>query len=421
VVWGSNDISRQKPVDTYLVRSQPSSLQSRLPQNGGDEMAQLTITFFKSQKTSFRIRTQNNHGSGYQHNVRTSGTKLMPTMIASRIPQKTFCKTWQMIVGFFFLLLVLQLEGCYYVQAARGQIDIMQRRRPVDEVIQDADSSDALREQLALVQEARRFSIYELHLPDNESYRSYADLERDFVVWNVFAAPEFSLQPKQGCYPVVGCVSYRGYFSREKADREADKLRKDGFDVVVGGVTAYSTLGRFSDPVLNTMMRTTDVDLVAVLFHELAHQRLYIKDDSEFNESFAAAVEEIGIERWLASRGQIDRLQEYASSREFRRRLMQYVQSARADLERLYGSQADEAEMRERKQAILNSLREEASREVDRDGRSSPGWLRSRLNNASLIPLSLYQGRLAEFRELLVQCNEDLRCFYRRAEVLAED
>ena len=296
----------------------------------------------------------------------------------------------------------------------------MQKRRPVDEVIQDADSPGALKERLILIKQARRFSIEELYLPDNDSYRSYADLERDFVVWNVFAAPEFSLQPKQWCYPVAGCVAYRGYFSKQNAERRAEKLKRDNFDVVVGGVTAYSTLGRFSDPVLSTMMRWTDLDLVAVLFHELAHQQLYVKDNSEFNESFASAVEEIGIERWLMSRDETDRLDEYRSSREFRRQLMEYVQSARAELDILYASSADESEMRERKLEILAALREEAGQKVEQTGRAAPGWLKSPLNNAALVPLSLYQGRLGEFREMLAQCEGDLRCFYERAEALAE-
>lgn len=344
----------------------------------------------------------------------------MPPIIINEISHASFREIRRVMIGFLFLLLILQVEGCYYMQAVRGHMDIMNKRRPVDEVIQDADSPDALKERLVLVKEARQFSIDELLLPDNDSYRTYADLERDFVVWNVFAAPEFSLQPRTWCYPVAGCVGYRGYFSKEDAEHQADKLKRDNFDVVVGGVSAYSTLGRFSDPVLNTMMRWTDLDLIAVLFHELAHQQLYVKDDSEFNESFASAVEEFGIERWLTNRGEINRLQEYRSSREFRQQLMQRVQSARADLRNLYESQADENEKRERKQAILNELKVEAARQVEQAGRRSPGWLKSPLNNASLIPLSLYQGRLAEFRELLAKCEGSLRCFYERAEALAE-
>jgi len=325
----------------------------------------------------------------------------------------------RVLIGLLLLALILQTEACYYMQAVRGHMDIMNKRRPVNEVIQDTDSPEALKERLQLVQEAREFSISKLYLPDNDSYRTYADLERDFVVWNVFAAPEFSLQAKTWCYPVAGCVGYRGYFAKEDAERQAEKLKGAGFDVIVGGVSAYSTLGKFSDPVLNTMMRWSDLDLVAVLFHELAHQQLYVKNDSEFNESFASAVEEFGVERWLRGRGEDSRLQEYRSSREFRQQLLQQVQAARADLETLYASELEQSDMRQGKQDILSALREAAGEQVERSGRNTPAWLRSPLNNATLIPLSLYQGRLDEFRQLLVECKEDLQCFYDQAEQLS--
>jgi len=206
----------------------------------------------------------------------------------------------------FLLLLFLcvPLTGCYYMQAASGQWEVMRKRQPIAEVIKDSETSPELAARLRLLDEARDFSIEILGLPDNKSYRSYADLERDYVVWNVFAAPEFSLTPKQWCFPVAGCVSYRGYFSKEDALRDSKRLSDDGFDVAVGGVAAYSTLGKFNDPILSTMMRWDDIDLIAVLFHELAHQVVYVKDDSAFNESFATAVEEIGVKLWLETRGE---------------------------------------------------------------------------------------------------------------------
>ena len=198
--------------------------------------------------------------------------------------------------------MLLMLSGCYYTQAARGQMEISRKREPIEDIVASDESPPDLVAQLTVVSEARQFSIDILGLPDNDSYRSYADLERDYVVWNIVAVPEFSLQAKTWCYPIVGCVSYRGYFSQDKAQKKADDLRDDGYDVALGGVAAYSTLGRFSDPILNTMMHWGEADLVAVMFHELAHQVLYIKDDTEFNESFATAVEEIGMQRWLATR-----------------------------------------------------------------------------------------------------------------------
>ena len=193
----------------------------------------------------------------------------------------------------------LVLDGCYYAQAVRGHMDLMSRRQDLAGVIDSPDASAELRNKLKLVQEARLFAVDQLLLPDNESYRSYADLERDYVVWNVFAAAEFELAAKSWCFPVAGCVAYRGYFNEEKARAKADRLRADGFDVAVGGVTAYSTLGRFADPVLNTMLAGSKGKLVGTLFHELAHQRLYLKGDTGFNESFASAVEELGIVAWF--------------------------------------------------------------------------------------------------------------------------
>ena len=190
-----------------------------------------------------------------------------------------------------FTMCALSMSGCYYVQAARGQLDVMSKREPIDELVATDATPGDLARRLELVLEARQFAVDELHLPDNDSYRSYADLGRDYVVWNVFAAPEFSLEPRTWCFPIAGCVAYRGYFSEEAAASKAAKLSDDGLDVGVGGVPAYSTLGKFDDPVLNTMMRWEDKDLIATLYHELAHQERYIKEDSECKESFSSAVE----------------------------------------------------------------------------------------------------------------------------------
>jgi len=315
---------------------------------------------------------------------------------------------------------LVSLHGCYYVQAVRGQLDVMHKREPIDQIIDSNDTPAALAERLKLVQDARQFSIEELRLPDNDSYRSYADLERDYVVWNVVAAPEFSLQPKTWCFPVAGCVNYRGYFAEDAARREARKLQNKGYDVAVGGVAAYSTLGKFSDPVLNTMMGFEDVDLAAVLFHELAHQELYIKGDSEFNESFASAVEEFGVRRWLASRGSEDELDAYQERRNLRQRLMELVEQARADLAAIYSADTDAETMRAKKQARLDQLEIAINAEIKRTGRESPEWLHDGLNNARLASMVLYNGRLPEFRDLLSDCNDDIECFYAAAATLAE-
>jgi len=326
----------------------------------------------------------------------------------------------RLLLGATFLLVILQVEGCYYLQAIRGHSDLMSRRRPMTEVIADDESSDALKGRLQLVMAARDFAVTDLLLPDTDSYRSYADLEREYVVWNVFAAPEFELEPKTWCYPVAGCVAYRGYFSEASARDFGTKLRNQGFDVAVGGVSAYSTLGRFSDPVLNTMMRWSDVDLVSTIFHELAHQKLYVKGDSTFNESFASAVAEIGIGRWLAAHGESDRLAASNDRKQLRRSMMELVAQAREGLVVLYDQDIDQQIMRDEKNVILNELSARAQLRVDAEATSANNWLAAPLNNARLVSLNLYEGRLNAFSEIAEECRQELDCFYARAEQLAE-
>jgi predicted aminopeptidase len=318
------------------------------------------------------------------------------------------------------LMLCLSASGCYYLQAAAGQWQVITKREPIETVIEDTGTPTQLAERLMLVQQARTFSIDELALPDNKSYRSYADIKRDYVVWNVFAAPEFSLEPRRWCFPIAGCVSYRGYFSRQAAYDESERLAKKGFDVMVGGVSAYSTLGNFDDPVLSSMLRWDDLQLVAVLFHELAHQVLYVKGDTGFNESFATAVEEFGMERWLSSRGQHDDIATYRERRELRQDLMALVASARSDLRTVYAAADSEEEKRRRKKARLEQLARAAGARLKQSGRDSASWRSGELNNAHLVSMALYQERLPAFRALLAGCNGDIRCFYAQAGALAK-
>jgi predicted aminopeptidase len=316
--------------------------------------------------------------------------------------------------------LCVLLPACYYVQATRGQIEVLSKREPIDEVLASPDTEEELGRRLRLVQEARQYSIDELGLPDNRSYRAYSDLERDYVVWNVFAAPEFSLDAREWCYPIVGCVSYRGYFSEEAANKEADKLRRKGFDVAVGGVPAYSTLGNFNDPVLNTMMRWDDVKLVSTLFHELAHQVLYIKDDTAFNESFATAVEEIGIEKWLAAHGRQEDMARYRAQKEQHRRFVELVSVAKLDLAGYYGRDIDPDAKRDLKSARLEQLAADVRAELKASGRNVNHWLTGDLNNARLLPMSLYDGQVPAFLALYADCDSELKCLYGEAGRIAE-
>ena len=207
----------------------------------------------------------------------------------------------------FAIAFVTVLGGCtnlgYYYQAVEGQMQIWHRSRPIKQVIDDAQTPAQIRERLELVLRVRDFASAELALPDNGSYRKYADVERPFVVWNAFAAGEFSVAPKEWCFLFAGCVGYRGYFSQAGAERFAEDLKRQGLDVFVAGIPAYSTLGWFDDPVLNTVVRYPDAQLAQLIFHELAHQVFYVAGDTMFNESFAVAVELEGVDRWLARDG----------------------------------------------------------------------------------------------------------------------
>ncbi len=306
------------------------------------------------------------------------------------------------------------------MQAVNGQLEVLRKREPIAELLQDPTLPEATRQRLVTVLDARRFAVETLLLPENDSYRTYTDLERDYVVWNVFAAPEFSLEPKTWCFPVVGCVAYRGYFSQASAERRARKLSRQGYDVYVGGVPAYSTLGRFDDPVLNTMLRWSDVDLVSTLFHELAHQRLFIKGDTGFNESFATAVAEFGLERWLSAKGRDAELDRYRARDELRRQLTTSADAAKLELNALYAQDIDDDLKRARKQRLIDALIAQAAEDAKRLGFEGPGWLRPPLNNARLASLALYRGQLDAFRRILVDCGSDIACFYAEAERLGD-
>lgn len=318
------------------------------------------------------------------------------------------------------LLAFAMLEGCYYMQAINGQMEVLRKRRPITEVISDDGTDEELRERLELVQEARQFAVDQLLLPENDSYLSYTDLEREFVVWNVFAAPEFSLTPEQWCYPVAGCVTYRGYFAEDKATKKAQKLEKKGLDVYVGGVAAYSTLGRFDDPVLNTMMRWSDEYLIRTLFHELAHQKLYVGGDTAFNESFATAVAEFGMQRWqleaplLPGSGDSE---QYEALLQAVRRL---VAITRAELESIYSSGESDDMMRSQKRSILRELSEDTQNRIDASGLPIQNWLAPPLNNARLASFGVYESNLPAFRTILESCSNDLACFYEDCSELAD-
>lgn len=324
------------------------------------------------------------------------------------------------------LLLPLLLGGCatlgYYGQAIRGHVDLLARARPVDTVIRDPATPPALRARLEQVKAARDFASRELGLPDNESYRRYADLGRPYAVWNVFATPELSLQPRQWCFLLVGCVSYRGYFAREHAEREAGVLRERGDDVYIGGVVAYSTLGTTDDPLLNTMLHRGVIETVAVVFHELAHQRVYLRGDTPFNESFAVAVEEEGVHRWLARPGQEQERERERIGRERRQAFTALLLRYRERLDRLYRSTIPDEDKRLDKLKLFAELRADYAALRTRWGGDDryDRWMSTDLNNAKLAAVGTYHRYAAAFRTLLARRNGDLEKFYEDVRALAE-
>jgi predicted aminopeptidase len=320
---------------------------------------------------------------------------------------------------------VLLLAGCsnagYYWQSVSGQLDIWRRERPVEEVIADPASTQALKERLARVTEIRDFASRELALPDNRSYRRYADLERPFVVWNVFATPEFSVQPMQWCVLFAGCVSYRGYFSKDEAERFAAGLTNDGNDIYVGGVPAYSTLGYFNDPVLNTFVNYPPYELARLLFHELAHQVVYVKDDSVFNESFAVAVEQEGLRRWLAKNGDDRQRADFERAQRIRSEFIGMVGRSRGELAALYRTPIAPDAMRERKREILVALSAEyQARRKEWGGYAGfDRWFAQQPNNAQLASVAIYTQLVPAFEVLLARESGDLPRFYAAVKELA--
>jgi predicted aminopeptidase len=322
------------------------------------------------------------------------------------------------------LLLVPLLGGCtaagYYWQGIRGQLDLLERARPIPVVL--ATTQDpALRRKLERVLTIREYASRELALPDNPSYRSYTDLGRRFVLWNVFATPELSLEPRQWCFPVAGCVNYRGYFDEAAARAEASQLGATGDDVYVGGVPAYSTLGYFNDPMLSTVIRYPDTEVARLIFHELAHQVAYAKDDTVFNESFAVTVEEEGIGRWLAAQNDPALTAQFDTSQRYRDGFRTLVTRVRNELVTLYGSHASVEEKRAGKAAAFASMRVAyGALKTEWGGFAAyDGWFAQGPNNANLAAVGLYTQKVPEFHALLAVDGGDLRRFYAHVKTLA--
>jgi predicted aminopeptidase len=318
------------------------------------------------------------------------------------------------------LLALTQATGCspgYFVQATAGQLEIMRARRPIGRVLADPATAPDVRARLQLAGEVLRFAHRELALPDNGSYRDYAELGRPYAVWNVFAAPEFSLALRRWCFPIAGCVAYRGYFARDGAQALAARLARRGYDVHVAGAVAYSTLGFFRDPLLDSALRLPDRVLAALIIHELAHQQLYVPGDTVFNESFATLVEQEGLARWLAARGDEAGLCSLAQGIAREQEVHALLDETRTRLAAIYDSPAPDEVRRAMKAAEIEGLHRRY-RELRARWTGPPvfdAWFDGRMNNATLGAIAAYDRWVGTLRVILEAEGGDLTAFYRRA------
>ncbi len=320
---------------------------------------------------------------------------------------------------------VLWLSGCaqlgYYAQAVQGQVSLLSQARPIDQWLADPAVADDLKSRLKRTQEIRAFAARELGLPDNGSYKNYADLKRKYVMWNVVATPELSLKPQQWCFPVAGCVDYRGYYSKDAAEAFAANLRRQGQDARVSGVPAYSTLGWFNDPVLSTFIEYPEAEVARMVFHELAHQVAYAPGDSQFNESFATAVEEIGVARWMAAQGSEAMRDDYRRYRQRKEDFLALLDYYRHQLEANYARPVSDAEKRVRKGELADGLRHEYdSMKRERWGGYAgyDRWFDEPVSNAHFVLVATYHDLVPAFRALQAG-QADLGIFYREVRQLA--
>jgi len=321
---------------------------------------------------------------------------------------------------------MLVLTSCattsYYLQSLNGHVDLLLKRQSISGILASQNTDELLRDKLEMVLEIRRFASEHLGLPDNDSYSDYADLGRNFVVWNVFAAPELSLQAKQWCFLFLGCLNYRGYYSEESAIKYAQTLETQGHDVFVGGVTAYSTLGWFNDPVLNTMLNRDNNYLASVIFHELSHQKLYLNNDPAFNEAFAETVAQTGVQSWLDLHGTAASRQKFLDKRSDETSFVNLILKYKEKLEMTYNSENSDDEKRANKKFFLNQLAEEYENQYETGSNTGRyvTWLSSGLNNAKLTSVITYQDYVSGFLTIFNHEHGIYQKFYESVEKLSK-
>jgi predicted aminopeptidase len=317
------------------------------------------------------------------------------------------------------LVVLVVLNGCsavgYYSQSVIGHTSLMLSRKPIDQVMETAD--DELKQKLLTAVEIRKFASSDLSLPDNKSYTSYVQLKNDPPIWNVVAAEEFSLRAKQWCYLVIGCASYRGYYHKKAAEKYRDKMKEEGYDVALIGATAYSTLGWFADPLTSAMLRRSDASLADLMFHELAHQQLYVKNDSRFNEAFASTVGEQGAIVWLAATGRQEMLDDYLLRLSVRDDFLSLINASKEELKSLYKLEMPNDEKRLAKQAIFDKMKSNYEvLKVDKwNGKGwYDGWFSRPINNARLVSIETYRDLVPDFVGLFERCDKNFSLFYKK-------
>ncbi len=323
------------------------------------------------------------------------------------------------------LILFLQLTACadlsYYLQSVKGQLSIMQKSQDIDDVLADQTIDPILRQQLELIENIRHFAFDELKLPESGSYTQYADLDRRYVLKNLFASDEFSISLLRWCYPIVGCTGYRGYFDEKMLAEFRATLELQGKDIYIANVPAYSTLGWFDDPVLNTFIYWPELRIAGLIFHELAHQRLYIDDDTQFNESFAVAVQQAGVEKWLFQNEQFEKLKRYKQHLANRQLIVNLIDQTRSELKQLYQMDLSDTDKRLVKKQLLARLKQKyrqlSSRFEVADGFKF--WFKGEINNAKLASISTYHKKVKAFRNLLENRQGDYVQFFKQVKIIA--
>lgn len=324
-------------------------------------------------------------------------------------------QTLKLLLALSIAALLVSCETVnYYSQAARGQLAILLGREDMLQLLEDPALPQNLRDKFTAVLAMREFAEESLHLPANDNYLTYVHVEREHVVWNVFAAPEFSISPMNWCYPIAGCVSYRGYFSEAAALRYADDLADSNLDVYTAGVDAYSTLGWFDDSLMSTVSDRADYQLAALIFHELAHQVVYVPDDTTFNESFATAVERAGLRRWLMATEQTELLAQAASDQARQEQFVALIADFRDKLDALYGESIDGDLKRQRKSLLQAELRTdyELLKQQWNNYRGYDNWFAGSLNNAQVSTVSSYNDLVPYFECVLASAEGDFQAFY---------